>query len=153
MSTLRTRKNISEAFCSARFWIQASIYQPKQYLTENDVEMLLSCLNWVLYLFIMTSGIIRENLFVSYSLELMMRICLSELHDYLYNTTSEGEQGLELPDSISKRPLNFPWQYGHVKSLHSIDPFSKRHRLVHWQISKFEALYCGLNVVSSTEIS
>ena len=36
---------------------------------------------------------------------------------------------------------------------YSIDVFSKRHRLVHNSgFPKFEALYCGLDIVISTEI-
>ena len=35
-----------------------------------------------------------------------------------------------------------------------IDPFPKRHRVVHnGGFPKFEALYCSLNMVSSTKIS
>ena len=35
-----------------------------------------------------------------------------------------------------------------------IDPFPKRHRLVHnGGFPKFKALYCGLNTVNSTESS
>ena len=39
-------------------------------------------------------------------------------------------------------------------TLPCIDPFPKRHRLVHnGGFPKFEALYCSLNMVISTEIS
>ena len=35
-----------------------------------------------------------------------------------------------------------------------IDPFSKNHKLVHnGGFPNFEALYCSLNIVNSTEIS
>ena len=35
-----------------------------------------------------------------------------------------------------------------------VDPFPKRHRLIHNSgFTEFEALYCSLNMVNSTEIS
>ena len=38
--------------------------------------------------------------------------------------------------------------------VHAIDPFPKRHKLVHNdEFSKFKALYCSLNVVNSAETS
>ena len=51
---------------------------------------------------------------------------------------------------------------GVIKDLHHksiyiashTDPFPKRHRLVHnGGFPKFEALYCSVNIVNSTEIS
>ena len=44
--------------------------------------------------------------------------------------------------------------YQCLSVLQRINPFPKRHKLVHnGRFPKFEALYCSLNMVSSTEIS
>ena len=43
---------------------------------------------------------------------------------------------------------------GVIRRLEYIDLFPKRHRLVHnGRFPKFKALYCSLNMISSTEIS
>ena len=52
---------------------------------------------------------------------------------------------------IDKKPFNERHFYF---SLLAIDPFTKRHRLVHnGGFSKFEALYYSVNMVNSTETS